>query len=156
MAGLPDLDPDTPLFPQPTDPKRFVGYSTLYTWMRRIEDVATTAGETVHRLTGGQFHPFRRLWRSERSGLFDRKLVAVVGGWKDRDLDVIDDGYLQFLPLAMYVCVEFDPVVHRNEDHPIPGGLQAGLVSKILGVDVVRGLLRHNSSHTGAENLSAA
>lgn len=46
----------------------------------------------VYHLEGGAFHPFRRMWATERKHLPDKD-VAAAGGW--RDLESLRKSYQQ-------------------------------------------------------------
>lgn len=68
---------DAPLFPKPTDRGRPVDYHTAYSW---LQDAETDA--ELSTMEGGAWHPYRRMWATERMHL-PRKAVAKAGGWKD-------------------------------------------------------------------------
>lgn len=79
---------DVPLFPAPklrkiedADPVReeevSIGRETVMKWLVRAEKLAE-----LTKLKGGVFHPYRRLWATERKQLPDVD-VAAAGGWKD-------------------------------------------------------------------------
>ncbi len=68
---------DVPLFPAPGDPGAPLSRDLAAAWLLRAE---TLAGQP--KLVGGMFHPFRRLWASERKHLPDVD-VAAAGGWRD-------------------------------------------------------------------------
>ena len=65
------------LFPAPKDPTKPVSRYLVRTWLGKAE-----AKAKLPKLAGGLFHPYRRLWASERKHLPDVD-VAVAGGWKD-------------------------------------------------------------------------
>jgi integrase len=67
---------NVPLFPASESPDRCISRYTASKWLTRAE---TLAG--LPKLVGGTFHPYRRLWATERK---DRsmKTVAAAGGWK--------------------------------------------------------------------------
>jgi hypothetical protein len=67
---------DVPLFPSPEDAEKSVSRFTAAKWLLRAEKLAK-----LPKLVGGIFHPYRRLWATERK---DRsaKTVAAAGGWK--------------------------------------------------------------------------
>lgn len=50
---------------------------TVSTWLLKAEKAAG-----LPKLVGGVFHPYRRLWATERKALPDAD-VAAAGGWKD-------------------------------------------------------------------------
>lgn len=65
------------LFAAPYAPGKPLGKPTAWAWLRKAE---RRAG--LPKLAGGAYHPYRRLWASERAGLPDAA-VAEAGGWKD-------------------------------------------------------------------------
>jgi integrase len=67
---------DVPLFPGPKDGTLSISRFLAARWLLRAEALAEVA-----KLTGGTFHPYRRLWASERRHLADVD-VARAGGWK--------------------------------------------------------------------------
>lgn len=67
---------DAPLFPGPKDETQPISRVVAARWLIRAEGLAE-----VSKLTGGTFHPYRRLWASERRHLADVD-VARAGGWK--------------------------------------------------------------------------
>lgn len=77
LARFPDLDPEAPLFPGPTDPADPVAYHLLLDWYRKAE---VLAGLT--RVPGGGFHAHRRGWQTagKHLPLGDRMDIA---GWED-------------------------------------------------------------------------
>jgi integrase len=68
---------DVPLFPAPRDESKAIRRETAAAWLLKAEKLAK-----VPKLTGGVFHPFRRLFASERRHLPDLD-VAAAAGWKD-------------------------------------------------------------------------
>jgi hypothetical protein len=50
---------------------------TVLRWLMRAERLAE-----LPKLTGGAFHPYRRLWATERKHMPDVD-VAAAGGWRD-------------------------------------------------------------------------
>lgn len=66
-----------PLFPAPEDPTKPIRRDTAASWLLKAEKLAE-----LPKLRGGTFHPYRRLWASERKHMPDVD-VAAVGGWKD-------------------------------------------------------------------------
>lgn len=68
---------DVPLFPSPADAERPISREMAAKWLARAEKLAG-----VPKLKGGAFHPYRRLWASERKHMPDVD-VAAAGGWKD-------------------------------------------------------------------------
>lgn len=65
------------LFPSPRDESKPIRRETAARWLLRAEKLAK-----VPKLTGGTFHPFRRLFASERRHLPDLD-VAAAAGWKN-------------------------------------------------------------------------
>lgn len=76
LQGSPRVG-DVPLFPAPADPSKPIHRDRASKWLRRAEALAE-----VPKFTGGLWHPYRRLWGSERKHLPDR-VVAEAGGWRD-------------------------------------------------------------------------
>lgn len=68
---------DVPLFPAPKDPSKSIRRETAAKWLIRAEQLA---GQP--KVRGGVFHPYRRLFASERRHLPDID-VATAAGWKD-------------------------------------------------------------------------
>ncbi len=68
---------DVPLFTAPRDPAEPIRRDTAAHFLLRAERMAG-----LPKLEGGVFHPYRRLWASERKHLPDVD-VASAGGWKD-------------------------------------------------------------------------
>jgi len=68
---------DAWLFPAPTDDEKPIRYKLASDWLVRAEELAE-----LPKLAGGRWHPYRRLWASERKHLPDVD-VAAAGGWKD-------------------------------------------------------------------------
>ncbi len=61
----------------PTGPEKALSRHTAATWLLRAEYLAGLA-----KLERGTFHPYRRLWATERKALPDVD-VAHAAGWKD-------------------------------------------------------------------------
>jgi integrase len=78
---------DTPLFPSRADRVRPMRKAEAAHLLTRAE-----ARADLPHLDRGQFHPYRRLWASERKDLPDVD-VARAGGW--RDLSVMRTSYQQ-------------------------------------------------------------
>ena len=66
-----------PLFAAPKDTARHVSRHTAAKWLLRAEKLAGQA-----KFAGGVFHPYRRLWATERRHLPPHD-VAAAGGWTD-------------------------------------------------------------------------
>jgi integrase len=66
---------DVPLFPSVEDDAKPLSRSVSTKWLVRAETLAE-----LPKLTGGIFHPYRRLWATERKHLPDVD-VAQAGGW---------------------------------------------------------------------------
>lgn len=114
------------------DPKKPIASSTLAEWLDEVEVFVRARGIVLPKLRQGQYHPFRRMWRSERSGAFDRRLIALVGGWKVETGVAMDDSYQLFTPTAMYLCAAFDPARDLGVDSPVPGVLVPGVAKRLL------------------------
>lgn len=87
---LQELDPragDAWLFPSPLDPTKPIRIDTLGRWLMRAEKLAE-----VPKLKYGRWHPYRRLWATERKHLPDVD-VAAAGGW--RDTEALRESYQQ-------------------------------------------------------------
>lgn len=67
---------NVPLFPAPRNADECVSRYLAAKWLLRAERLAG-----LPKLSGGTFHPYRRLWATERK---DRSMrtVAAAGGWK--------------------------------------------------------------------------
>lgn len=65
------------LFPAPKDDSKPVRRQSAARWLREAEKLAG-----LPKLNGGTWHPYRRLWASERKHLPDVD-VAAAGGWQD-------------------------------------------------------------------------
>lgn len=135
-------DPDAYVFPHPLISGRCINNEMLWRWMNAIEDIIREHGHVLPKLPHGQYHPFRRLWRSERSGAFDPRLIALVGGWSVKTGVAMDDSYQWFSPTAAYLCAEFDPAVHRNASNAVPGVLMPGLAQEVLSPEHLNRELR--------------
>ena len=123
LRELGTIDPDAWLFPSPSARGTQVSNGQVWRWFRRVERVAIAHGANLLALKYGAFHPFRRQGRSERAGYFDPKLIALCGGWQRfRDSqEAMDQGYLQYNPRALYLCVEFDVTRDVPNDGRVPG-----------------------------------
>jgi integrase len=63
------------LFPAPQDPSKPVRYELTVNWLRKAEELAGLEPQR-----GGAWHPFRRMWATERKHL-SHVDVAAAGGW---------------------------------------------------------------------------
>lgn len=70
-----DVIGQAPLFPSCRDPEKPLPTRTAHKWMRKVEEMAG-----VEHYPGDLWHPFRRMWASERRHLPDVD-VARAGGW---------------------------------------------------------------------------
>ena len=68
---------NVPLFPAPKDPSKPIRLDRVQKWLIRAEEAAG-----LPKLAGGRWHPYRRLWASERKHMPDTD-VAAAGGWSD-------------------------------------------------------------------------
>jgi hypothetical protein len=103
-----DLAGDDWLFPNVEDLRKPVNRSSAGNWIVEAERVANQDGEVLPHLEGGRWHPYRRMFRSEKRKLgIDDKVVALCGGWtyKDAQAEVMNELYLHFDPPEMYECV---------------------------------------------------
>ena len=66
-----------PLFPASTDPSRPIRADSASHWLMKAEKLAGLPS-----LSGGRWHPYRRLWATERRHL-PAQDVAAAGGWTD-------------------------------------------------------------------------
>ena len=78
---------DVPLFPANLDATKAIGRSVTARWLIRAEEMAEQP-----KFKRGVFHPYRRLWASERKAL-PAKDVAHAGGWKN--VETMLDSYVQ-------------------------------------------------------------
>ena len=78
---------DVPLFPANLDAAKAIGRSVAARWLIRAEEMAEQP-----KFKRGVFHPYRRLWASERKAL-PAKDVAHAGGWKN--IETMLDSYVQ-------------------------------------------------------------
>ena len=67
------------LFPSPLGPDKPIRYELASDWLRQAEKLAGLETQK-----GGLWHPFRRLWATERKHLPDVD-VAAAGGWTGTD-----------------------------------------------------------------------
>lgn len=97
------------LFPSPVKRNASVSLTTFDRWLRETEESARQRGAGVLDLTGGLWHPYRRLWRGERAR-FHPKAVAYAGGWKydggpQAWAAAMNQGYLPVPPPVLYDVV---------------------------------------------------
>ena len=100
---LPMLEPnseDAPLFPSDEDPALPVRPDVVSRWLLRAE-----AEAGLPKIRGGIFHPYRRLWATERKHLPDVD-VAAAGGW--RDTRAMKLSYQQADPASVLRVVELE------------------------------------------------
>jgi integrase len=67
---------NVPLFPASESPESSISRHTAAKWLVRAEKFAG-----LPKLVGGTFHPYRRLWATERKDR-SQKTVAAAGGWR--------------------------------------------------------------------------
>ena len=70
---------DVPLFPSPKNPWEPIRKDVMGRWLMKAEHLAK-----VPKLKYGRWHPYRRLWATERKGLPDQD-VAAAGGWRSTE-----------------------------------------------------------------------
>jgi hypothetical protein len=75
MGALPRIG-DVPLFPADKSTTAPVKRFTATKWLLKAEELAK-----LPKLAGGLWHPYRRLWATQRKHLPDAD-VAMAGGWK--------------------------------------------------------------------------
>ena len=68
---------DAPLFPSDDDPSLAIRTDVASRWLLKAE-----AEAKLPKIRGGIFHPYRRLWATERKHMPDVD-VAAAGGWGD-------------------------------------------------------------------------
>ena len=76
LAQSPRLG-EAPLFPAPRDAGRPIRADLAGRWLMKAEELAELPS-----LSGGRWHPYRRLWATERRHL-PAQDVAAAGGWTD-------------------------------------------------------------------------
>ena len=89
---------DVPLFPAPGDATRCVRRDLAARWLLRAEVLAD-----LPKLVGSVFHPYPRLWATERKHHSDID-VAAAGGWKDTE--ALKLSYQQSDPAAVLRVVQ--------------------------------------------------
>jgi integrase len=92
MAG------DVPLFPGRGKPDQSINKEIAGYWLSKAETLAK-----LPKLARGGFHPFRRLWASERRHL-PAQDVAAAGGW--RSLEVMRNAYQHADASGMMAAVD--------------------------------------------------
>ena len=98
LPMLPPASKDAPLFPSDEDPNIAIRTDVASRWLLKAE-----AEAGLPKLRGGIFHPFRRLWATERKHLPDVD-VAAAGGW--RDTRALKLSYQQADPASVLRVVE--------------------------------------------------
>ena len=86
------------LFPSPSDDSKPFRRDVAARWLLKAEKRAE-----LPKLRGGVWHPYRRLWATERKHLPDQD-VAAAGGW--RDTRALKLSYQQADPATMKSVVE--------------------------------------------------
>jgi integrase len=89
---------DAWLFPSPSDDSKPFRRDVAARWLIKAEVLAE-----LPKLRGGVWHPYRRLWATERKHLPDLD-VAAAGGW--RDTRALKLSYQQADPATMQSVVE--------------------------------------------------
>ena len=77
LPMLPPASEDAPLFPSDENPSVAIRTDVASRWLLKAE-----ARAGLPKIRGGIFHPYRRLWATERKHMPDVD-VAAAGGWKD-------------------------------------------------------------------------
>jgi len=151
LRELGTIDPHAWIFPSPSAPGEQVSNSQVWRWFRRIERVAMYHGADLLPLRYGAFHCFRRQGRSERAGHFDDKLIALCGGWQrfHNSQEAMNQGYLQYHPRALYLCVEFDVTRDAPCDGRVPGvNITVNAPAVLRSEDAGVGAMVTQNSHT--------
>ena len=86
------------LFPAPRDDAKPIHRRLASRWLEKAQKLAELPS-----LAGGTWHPYRRLWATERKALPDAD-VAAAGGW--RDTRALKMSYQQSDPATVYAVVE--------------------------------------------------
>lgn len=109
------------VFPSVRSLEKPIPYTTVSTWLRKAEEHALTRGEPTPSLAGGVWHPYRRLFRTERALRCHDKFTAAVGGWAydegRRSIAVMNQNYLQITPAVMYQVMDFTPAIEVDFGH---------------------------------------
>jgi len=104
---------DVPLFPGQQDSSQPITKETASYWLTRAERLA----ELPHLARGG-FHPFRRLWASERRHLPDTD-VAAAGGWAS--IKVMRESYQHSDAATIYAVVDRATATETDPKGPSRG-----------------------------------
>ena len=89
---------DVPLFPAARNGLKAIRRDVAARWLIKAEEKAK-----LPKLKRGVYHPYRRLWASERKAL-PSKDVAHAGGWKD--IETMLGSYVQSDPVTVLRVVE--------------------------------------------------
>lgn len=118
-------DESPALFPSPKSSHgEPIGYPAARRWLKAAEEEARNAGRDIPAdLDQGGFHSYRRMWASERGGVFRRedlkKAVRMAAGWKPEG-DTMMSVYHKISGEALYKAVAFDPAKqHSGELIPL-------------------------------------
>lgn len=109
------------VFPSVQSLEKPLPYTTISAWLRAAERHAFKRGEPTPPLTNGVWHPYRRLFRTERALKCHDKFTAAVGGWAYREdrrsIAVLNQNYLQVTPAVMYQVMDFTPATEVDFGH---------------------------------------
>lgn len=111
LAGTPTPTlGDAPLFPQSRNLARALSAQGAQRLHEEAERAAREAGELLPKLSGGIWHPYRRLFRNERrrAGFHDRE-VAHIAGWIYTSPDAMNSHYLAYDPEELLAVVSYEP-----------------------------------------------
>ena len=98
---------DVPLFPGGDKPDQAINKEIAGYWLAKAEKAAK-----LPKLARGGFHPFRRLWASERRHL-PAQDVAAAGGW--RSLEVMRHAYQHADAAGMMSAVDAPRTAPESE-----------------------------------------
>ena len=87
-----------PLFPAPKDATRSIRKDIMGKWLAKAERLAE-----LPKLQGGRWHPYRRLWATERKHVPVQD-VAAAGGWSS--VETVRQIYQQSDPAGVLRAVE--------------------------------------------------
>ncbi len=108
MADRPGVGPAY-LFPSPADPARPIKSQTADLWLCRAEKRAG-----LERLDGGLWHPYRRMWATERKHL-PLPDLARAGGWASQQ--VLQECYLKDdAETTLRVVLNADPTPPKRSE----------------------------------------